>query len=194
MLDGSSLFTIEGFEIGGRHRWQTGLRKGQAESTIFLVLFQHSIQPCADAQSSSLHNRKHRARLPDIWWIMTGVGGVASGSGPGAFLSEILKKVRSQANRGRRRRNFEECLRRRRAGPSHAVRSVSEHSKPQGRRRRRPVPWPRPRRTMALLRRARLRNRKRCPGPMCAAIGKLAFRVGRRVRISFAPAGSLSQR
>jgi hypothetical protein len=25
MLDGSSLFTIEGFEIDGRHRWQTGL-------------------------------------------------------------------------------------------------------------------------------------------------------------------------
>jgi hypothetical protein len=57
---------------------------------------------------------------------------VASGSGPGAFLSEILKKVRSQANRGRRRRNFEECLRHRRAGPSHAVRSVCEHSTFQG--------------------------------------------------------------
>jgi hypothetical protein len=61
---------------------------------------------------------------------------------------------------------------------------------PRGRRRRRPVPWPRTGRTMALLGRARLRNRKRCAGPMWAAIGKLAFRVGRRVRISFAPAES----
>src|SRR5207248_110321 len=61
-----------------------------------------------------------------------GSGRVASGSGPGAFLSEILKKVRSQANRGRRRRNFEECVRHRRASPSHAVRSVCEHSNPQG--------------------------------------------------------------
>jgi hypothetical protein len=52
--------------------------------------------------------------------IIRGVGGVASGSGPGAFLSEILKKIRSQANRGRRRRNFEEWSRHRRAGPSHA--------------------------------------------------------------------------
>jgi hypothetical protein len=31
--------------------------------------------------------------------IIRGVGGVASGSGPGAFLSEILKKIRSHANR-----------------------------------------------------------------------------------------------
>jgi hypothetical protein len=41
---------------------------------------------------------------------MTGVGGVTSGSGQGAFFSEILKKTLSQANRGRRRRNFEECF------------------------------------------------------------------------------------
>jgi hypothetical protein len=59
-----------------------------------------------------------------------GVGGVASGSGPGAFPSEIMKKIRSQANRGRRR-NFEKCLRHRRAGPSHPVRSACEHSNPQ---------------------------------------------------------------
>ena len=38
---------------------------------------------------------------------------------------------------GRRRRNFEECLRHRRAGPSHPVGSVCEHSNPRGRRRRR---------------------------------------------------------
>jgi hypothetical protein len=42
MLDRSSLFTIEGFEIGDSHRWQTGLQKGQTESTMFLVLFQLS--------------------------------------------------------------------------------------------------------------------------------------------------------
>jgi hypothetical protein len=41
------------------------------------------------------------------------------------------------------------------------------------------------RRTMALLRRGRLRNREGCAGPM--APRNAAFRVGRRVRISFAP-------
>jgi len=51
------------------------------------------------------------------------------------------------------------------------------------------------RRTLALLRRARLRNREQWRDP-CGALGTLAFGVGpvgRRVRISFAPAASLSQ-
>ncbi|HEX3412660.1 MAG TPA: hypothetical protein VHT00_13140, partial [Stellaceae bacterium] len=44
------------------------------------------------------------------------------------------------------------------------------------------------RRAMALLKRARLRSRERCAGPMGRPLGTLTFRVGRRVRISFAPA------
>ena len=38
MLDGSSLFAIEGLEIGDGHRWQIGLQQVN-QSTIFLVLF-----------------------------------------------------------------------------------------------------------------------------------------------------------
>jgi hypothetical protein len=118
-----------------------------------------------------------------------GVGGVASGSGPGAFPSEIMKKIRSQANRGRRR-NFEKCLRHRRAGPSHPVRSACEHSNPQ--------------RTKASAARAVAETQNEgasqegatpkpgaVRGTQWAALRTLAFRVGRRVRISFAPAASL---
>jgi hypothetical protein len=117
-----------------------------------------------------------------------GVGGVASGSGPGAFPSEIMKKIRSQANRGRRR-NFEKCLRHRRAGPSHPVRSACEHSNPQ--------------RTKASAARAVAETQNEgasqegatpkpgaVRGTQWAALRTLAFRVGRRVRISFAPAAS----
>ena len=42
----------------------------------------------------------------------------------------------------------------------------------------RPVPWPRPRRTMALLRRARLRNRERCAGPHGAAPRNVGIQGG----------------
>jgi hypothetical protein len=45
------------------------------------------------------------------------------------------------------------------------------------------------RRTIALLRRARLRNRERDAGPMGRPLGTRAFRVGRRVRISSCSSG-----
>jgi hypothetical protein len=54
----------------------------------------------------------------------------------------------------------------------------------------RPVPWSRPHRTTALLRTARLRNREWCAGPIWAAPRSAGVQVGRRVRISFAPAES----
>jgi hypothetical protein len=124
MLDGSSLFTIEGFEIVGSHRWQTGLQKAKPNQPCFSF--------CSNTRYSHAGNdermvNRNLCRIGStalayehFGRIIRGVGGVASGSGPGAFLSEILKKIRSHANRGRRRRNFEEWSRHRRAGPSHA--------------------------------------------------------------------------
>jgi hypothetical protein len=103
MLDGSSLLTIEGFEIDGRHRWQTGLQKGHTESTRFLVLFQLST---ADARNDEVGSivisaESEAPRSPAQHLVdheESGRGGLRLWSS--TFLSEILKKIRSQANRG----------------------------------------------------------------------------------------------
>ena len=95
MLDGSSLFTIEGLEIGGGHRWQTGLQKAKPNQPSFSFCSKLDTAMRGMTSGCSIvisENRKHYARLPDLSWIMRGVGGVASRSGPGAFLSENLEE------------------------------------------------------------------------------------------------------
>jgi hypothetical protein len=219
-------------------------------------------------QTSSLQNRNHDARLPNtLGRIMRGVwaGGLRLWCRPVSL--RIFEKIRSQANRGRRRRNFEaECYatavpalpcaispyfisdgafaralpggqrssptRPNQAQLSNFARAVvfepqSPYSPPvlihlvaplrthlldvevtacrQGaqRGRRKSIRTPRgtkarrgrcrsgdPRRYDGVLRRARLRNWKWYAGPNVVPLGTPAFRVGRRVRISFAPAAS----
>jgi hypothetical protein len=68
-------------------------------------------------------------------------------------------------------------------GPSRADRHLRSRFSP------RPVPGRDPRRTIALLRRARLETGSGVRSHV-AILRTLAFRVGRRVRISFAPAAS----
>src|SRR5690242_12579219 len=82
MLDGSSLFTIKGFEIGDGHHWQTVCRRPTRINHVSrfvptLNTTMHGTTRCA--QSSSLQHRKHGALLPNILGqIMRGVwaGGV----------------------------------------------------------------------------------------------------------------------
>jgi hypothetical protein len=114
MLDGSSLFTIEGFEIGDSHRWQTGLQNAKPNQPCFLF---RSNSRHGHARNDERMLNRHLCRIEarrspaqHFGRIMRGVWPAASGFGPGPFLAEIFKKIQSQANRGRRRRNFEaEC-------------------------------------------------------------------------------------
>jgi hypothetical protein len=119
----------------------------------------------------------------------------ASGTGVnfGLTAAKALKRWPDRRVLGERHGDFEECLRHRLADPSHPVRSVGEHSNPQGMKASAAGAVAETTQNDGASQESATPNRKRCAGPMCAAIGKLAFRVGRRVRISFAPAASQQQ-
>jgi hypothetical protein len=90
----------------------------------------------------------------------------------------------------RRRRNFEECLRHRRAGPSHQVRSVCEHSSPEERRRRRGRCRGRDPAEGWRFSGGRDSEPRAVRGTHVGGPRNAGVQVGRRVRISFAPAES----
>src|SRR6516164_7701091 len=72
MLDGSSLFAIEGLEIGGGHLVVNRSVAGQLIN--HLSRFVRNSYPgldaaiCGESSAVAPRNRRHGARLPNIWW------------------------------------------------------------------------------------------------------------------------------
>jgi hypothetical protein len=100
---------------------------------------------------------------------------VASGSGPGAFLSEILKKNPVPGESGPMPGNFEECL----ATAVLALLSRAigcEHSNPQRTKASAAGAVAETPQNDGASEEGATPKRQRCAGPMWAAIGKLVFR------------------